>query len=166
MSRFTRVQYRPTRHSKLAGASRKACGFTIFEVTMAASILLLVIAILQAGIRAVDTARNMTMAGQICQSALELLRLQNWSQISALPAQSVVNVNEAISSGNVTSLDAKLNSVAARFTVTRTITSPKSNMRRITITGTWQGIDGRPHSVSVETRYVKNGLNDYLYISH
>ena len=137
---------------------------------MAASILVLVIAssitVLQAGIRIVDTARNMTMAGQICQSALELLRLQSWAQISVLPAEAAVNVTQAISSGNATALDARLNAVAGRFTCTRTITSPKVNMRRITITGTWRGVDGRLHSVSVETRYVKNGLNDYLYVSH
>lgn len=136
----------------------------------AATILLLVIAssltVLQFGMRAVDTARNMTLAGQICQSALEVLRLQSWAQISALPGESSVNINEVISSGATTSLDATLNTVTARFTCSRKITAPKANMRRITITVGWRGNDGRPHTVSAEARYAKNGLNDYIYVSH
>ena len=46
---------------------------------------------LQYGMRAIDTARNMTLAAQIMQSQMEILRLQNWSQISALPASATVD---------------------------------------------------------------------------
>src|SRR4051812_43090220 len=81
-------------------------GFTIVEVMLAAGLMVLVIAtsitVLQTGMRAVDTARNMTLASQICQSALDVLRLQNWTQISALPAEAPVSINEAISSGSTT----------------------------------------------------------------
>jgi len=150
------------------GASR--AGFTIVEVMLAASVLVFVIAssltVIQSGMRAVDTARNMTLAGQICQSALEVLRLQNWTQISALPAESTVNINDVISSGAATPLDTALNAVAARFTCTRTITDPKINMRTIRIQVNWRGNDGRLHSLSANARYAKNGLNDYLYTSH
>lgn len=145
-------------------------GFTIVEVMLAASVLVFVIAssltVIQYGMRAVDTARNMTLAGQICQSALEVLRLQNWAQISALPAESNVNITDVISSGTTTPLDSALNTVAARFTCTRTITDPKIHMRAITIQVTWRGNDGRLHSISAKARYAKNGLNDYLYTSH
>lgn len=145
-------------------------GFTIVEVMLAASVLVFVIAssltVIQYGMRAVDTARNMTLAGQICQSALEVLRLQNWSQISALPAESTVNITDVISSGTTTPLDSALNTVAARFTCTRTITDPKINMRAITIHVNWRGNDGRLHSLSAKARYAKNGLNDYIYTSH
>ena len=73
---------------------------------MAGTILAMVIAssllVLQTGMRAVDTARNMTLAGQISQSALEVLRLQNWGQVSALPASSTVNIADTINSGTST----------------------------------------------------------------
>src|SRR5438132_6149332 len=110
--------------SMLAPADRRAGtvaarlarrGFTIFEVMMSACILVLVIAtsltVLQTGMRAVDTARNMTLAGQITQSVLEVLRLQNWNQISALPSEATINISDAISSGNSSTLDTTLNSV-------------------------------------------------------
>lgn len=144
--------------------------FTIFEVMMAATILVLVISssitVLQTGMRAVDTARNMTLASQICQSALEVLRLQNWTKISALPASSQVNIGDAISSGTATRLDTTLTNITARFTCTQTVSDPKANMRLITIAVSWHGNDGRSHSLSSQARYAKNGLNDYIYTSH
>ena len=145
-------------------------GFTVFEVLLAASLLILVIStsltVLQTGMRAVDTARNTTLAGQICQSAIEVLRLQNWTQIAALPASEPVTVASVISSGTGTTLDTTLTSFTGLFTCTRTVTDPKPNMRVITITVSWNGNDGRPHSVSTQARYAKNGLNDYIYVSH
>jgi prepilin-type N-terminal cleavage/methylation domain-containing protein len=145
-------------------------GFTLFEVMLAAFVLAMVIAssltVVQVGMRAVDTARNMTLANQVCQSAIEVLRLQNWAQISALPAVATVSIPSVISSGSSTSLDATLNSFTGLFTCTRTVADPKTNMRVITITVTWTGNDGRPHSVSTQARYAKNGLNDYIYVAH
>ena len=145
-------------------------GFTVFEVLLAASVLILVIstslAVLQSGMRAVDTARNTTLASQICQSAIEVHRLQNWTQISALAASAPVVVSSVISSGTSTTLDTTLNSFTGLFTCTRTVSTPKANMRVITITVSWNGNDGRPHSVSTQARYAKNGLNDYIYVSH
>jgi prepilin-type N-terminal cleavage/methylation domain-containing protein len=145
-------------------------GFTLVEVMMAATVLVLIIAtsltVLQTGMRAVDTARNMTLAGQISQSVLEVMRLQNWSQVTALPGSGTVSISDAISSGTSTTLDQTLNGVTSRFTCTRTVTSPKPNMRVVTVTVSWRGNDGRPHSVSSQARYAKNGLNDYIYIAH
>lgn len=150
--------------------ARRRAGFTLFEVMIAATILVLIIStsltVLQTGMRAVDTARNMTLAGQISQSALEVHRLQNWTQIAALPASSNVNISDAISSGNTTALDATLSSVTSRFTCSQTVTEFKTNMRLITVTVSWRGNDGRAHSLASQARYAKNGLNDYIYISH
>ena len=152
------------------GWSGASAGFGILEVMVSATILILIIAtsltVLQTGMRAVDTARNMTLAGQISQSALEGLRLLNWPQISALETFKIVTVSDVISSGSSTPLDATLNTVAGRFTCTRTVSNPKANMRLITITVSWRGNDGRAHSITSQARYAKNGLNDYIYISH
>ncbi len=166
---MTSAGFTPTARCAAPTRERRR-GFTIFEVMTAATILALVIAtsltVLQQGMRAVDTARNMTLAGQIGQGELEVLRLQNWVQISALPAFATVNINQAISSGTSTALDATLNAMTSRFTCTRTVSTPKTNMRVITVTVAWTGNDGRAHSVVTQARYARNGLNDYIYISH
>lgn len=158
----------PLRATKRRPAMR--LGFTVFEVLLAATVLIFVIstslAVLQTGMRAVDTARNTTLASQICQSAIEVLRLQNWAQISALSASEQISIASVISSGTSTTLDTTLSSFTRLFTCVRTVSDPKPNMRLITITVSWNGNDGRPHSVSTQARYSKNGLNDYIYVSH
>ena len=39
-------------------------------------------------------------------------------------------------------------------------------MKEITLISTWQGYDGRPHTLRFVTRYGKTGLYDYFYTSH
>jgi hypothetical protein len=123
---------------------------------------------LQFGMRSVDTARNLTLAAQIMQSEMEILRLQNWAQITALPASAVVDPTSTISSGSSSTLDHLLNTIASRFTCTRTVAAlaGRADIRLITLTVVWVGVDGRSHSVSYQTRYAKNGLSDYLYVTH
>ena len=145
-------------------------GFTIVEVMIAAIIMVLGITTslttLTFGMRAIDTARNSTLAAQIMQSEMENIRLLNWAQLTALPASETVNISSIISSGSSTTLDATLNNIISKFTCTRTITTPKSNMREITLTVSWNGQDGRAHSNSYITRYCKDGLYDFYYTAH
>lgn len=139
---------------------------------MAAGVLALAIATslttLQFGMRSIDTARNMTLAAQVMQSEMEILRLQNWTQIAALPASATIDPATTISSGTSTSLDSMLNNIARRFTCTRTIAdiSGRADIKLITLNVSWAGADGRSHALSYQTRYAKNGLSDYLYVSH
>lgn len=123
---------------------------------------------LQHGMRAIDTARNMTLAAQIMQSDIEILRLQNWSQMLALPSPATVDPTATISSGNTTSLDVTLNTIAQRFLCTRTIEDVpgRADIKRIRHVASWTGVDGRRHSLIYEIRYAKNGLSDYYYVSH
>lgn len=130
---------------------------------------------LQFGMRQVDTARNMTLAGQIMQSEMEILRLQNWAQIVALQtAQSspttpaVVDPATSITSGSSTPLDATLTTIANRFSCTRLVedVSGKTDMKQITLNVSWNGVDGRPHTLRFQLRYAKNGLSDYFYVAH
>lgn len=145
-------------------------GFTIFEVMMASIIMVLGITTslttITYGMRAIDTARNSTLAAQIMQSEMENIRLLNWAQLTALPASETVNISSVISSGSSTALDAKLNTIISKFTCARTITTPKTNMREITLTVSWTGKDGRSHSNSYVTRYCKDGLYDFYYTAH
>ena len=165
----------PSRRRRIRGCA----GFTILEVMMAGFVLALGIATsitaLQYGMRQVDTARNMTLAGQIMQSEIEILRLQNWSQIVALQAAqpsatspSTIDPATTITSGSSTPLDATLTAIANRFTCTRLVEdiSGKSEMKRITLNVAWSGVDGRAHSLKFQTRYAKNGLSDYFYVAH
>lgn len=164
-----------SRPSRMSSTS----GFTILEVAMASFVLALgivtSITALQFGMRQVDTARNMTLAGQIMQSEMEILRLQNWAQIDALqaaqsPSTSPATIDPAtsITSGSATPLDATLTTIANRFACTRYVedVSGKPNMKRITLNVSWNGVDGRPHALRFETRYAKNGLSDYFYVAH
>lgn len=153
-------------------------GFSILEVMLGATIMVLgivtSITALQYGMRSVDTARNMTLAAQIMQSEVEILRLQNWSQISALPASANVDPSTMITTGTATPLDATLTAIAARFTCTREVSnvtgktdlSGAPNMKLITLTVAWTALDGRPHALKFQTRYAKNGLSDYFYVAH
>lgn len=147
-------------------------GFTILEVGMASFVLAMAIAtavtVIQHGLRAVDTARNLTLAGQIMQSEMEILRLQNWTQICALPATATVDPTTTITSGSATALDTTLTTIASRFTCTRTVAdiSGRANIKLITLQVRWSGVDGRPHTVSYQTRYAKDGLSDYFYVAH
>ena len=147
-------------------------GFTILEVMMAAFVMIFGIVTslttLQFGMRTVDTARSMTLASQIMQSEMEILRLQNWTQISALAASAVIDPTTLISSASGSALDTMLTAVANRFTCVRTVAaiSGRADIKLITLTVTWTGVDGRAHSLTYQTRYAKNGLSDYFYVSH
>lgn len=123
---------------------------------------------LQFGVRSVDTARSMTLASQIMQSEMEILRLQNWAQITALDGRAVVDPATTISTGSGTALDTTLTAIANRFTCVRTVEaiSGRSDIRLITLSVSWSGVDGRTHELTYQTRYAKNGLSDYFYVAH
>lgn len=158
--------------------TRRAGGFSILEVMLGATVMVLgivtAITALQYGMRSVDTARNMTLAAQIMQSEIEILRLQNWSQISALPTSTAVDPSTMITTGTSTPLDVTLTAIAARFTCTREVSNVSGkndlagvpNMKLITLNVNWSGLDGRPHALRFQTRYAKNGLSDYFYVAH
>lgn len=135
-------------------------GFTLLEVMFASLVLVLgittAIVTLQRGLQAIDTARNFTYAGQLMQNELEGLRLKNWTQLEALQAAGTTAV----------ATDPTASSARTTFQCTRTITSPKADMKEITLVATWRGYDGRDHSTRVITRYGKSGLYDYFYTAH
>ena len=171
--------FRPARHVPRARVPASARAFTIMEVMMATFVLALgivtCITALQYGMRQVDTARNMTLAGQIMQSEMEVLRLQNWAQISALETAqaspttpTTIDPATTITSGTSTTLDARLTAIANRFVCTRLVESisGKADMKIVTLRVSWSGVDGRAHDLVFQTRYAKNGLSDYFYVAH
>lgn len=141
-------------------ATRKGRAFTLVEVMVASIVLILgittAITTLQQGFRAVDTARNFTYASQVMQSELERLRLKSWAQLEALQGASDQGV----------AVTGVRGAASATFSCQRSIKDLKPDMKEITLVSTWQGIDGRAHSVRYLTRYAKTGLYDYFYTSH
>lgn len=135
-----------------------AAGFSLLEVMLAAGVLALGIAssiiVLQRGLQALDTARNLTSATQVMQSEMERLRLLNWAQMEQLEQSHDAAV--PIDDG----------AAGAGLTCTREIRDYKADMKQIVLTASWRGIDGRPHWARMITRYGKSGLNDYFYTVH
>jgi Tfp pilus assembly protein PilV len=149
------------------GAARCARrgGFTIIEVAMATFVMALGIATsivaMQAGFKHLDLARGTTLASQIIQSEMERIRLMSWTGVTALAA------SETFDGGTSFSTSAK---VVGKFSVTRTVTADAARpteARNIVVRVSWTGYDGRAHTRSFDSTYVKNGLYDYYYtIAH
>ncbi|MGH7955484.1 MAG: type IV pilus modification PilV family protein [Opitutaceae bacterium] len=158
-------------------------GFTLMEVMIAATVMVLAISssiiVLQQGLRAIDTARYSTLAGQILQSQMEKLRLLNWTQMT----HTVASPGTSYGAINFTTFPAEVAAVPTaemmRFTaggvpsrcaqsivpLDAPLGAPASaaTMLQITLTATWKGLDGRPHSLSYVTYYGKSGLSDFFY---
>jgi hypothetical protein len=118
------------------------------------------------GFRALDTARNTTIAGQLLESAMEDLRLLPWSSGNQSSLSSIQG-NATVSTSNISS-DPAVAAVVSRFTVTRNIypypvgtALASATLMQIDLTATWKGIDGRQHTLTYTSYYGKNGLHDY-----
>jgi Tfp pilus assembly protein PilV len=146
-------------------------GFTVLEVAMASFVMAFGIATsilaLQMGFKAIDVARDQTLASQIMQSEIERLRLWPWEKTT--PASIVDSITELPASGAVslTTTFAANAAVAAKFAVSRTVSTdpaePTRNVRYITIAVSWKSSDGRSHVRNFTTMYAKDGLYDYYY---
>lgn len=148
--------------ARTLGLHRKAAGFTIVEVMMAAIVMAFAITTsittMQRGFLAVDTARSITIAGQIMQSEFEKMRLVPWTTVDAY----------AINEDTPVTVDVSFTSnafIGTRFTMTRRVTVVRTGMKQITLTSTWRSIDGRDISRSYSSYYGQNGLYDYFYNS-
>ena len=142
-------------------------GFTLIEVTIAtivmAFVLITSITAMQQGFKSLDTARNLTIAGQIMQSELEKMRMYPWTGtngVSTLTTSNNVTIDTVFTTNQ---------NIGNRFTMARDIvdivTGTSASMRSITMTVTWRNYDGRYLSRSYATFYGQNGLYDYYYNS-
>lgn len=142
-----------------------AGGFTIAEVMMASFVMILGIAsaiiVLQSGLRALDTARNTTLASQLIQSEMERIRLLSWSAVNSLPASATIEIGEILP----TDLPS-ISELRSRFTIVREVTDVTGkvgDMKEIDITVSWRGVDGQTHVRSSSTHYSREGLYAYYY---
>ncbi len=137
-------------------------GFTIVEVMVAAGVMALAITsaitTMQSAFLALDSARNITLAGQIMQGELEKMRLKDWATIAAYPSSATtVTIDPAFTSNAA---------IGNRFTLERTVADVNSDMKQVTLTITWRGYDARPYSRFYTTYYGRNGLYDFFYNSY
>ena len=143
---------------------RHLAGFTLAEVMMAAGVMAFAISgsivVIQSGVKSIDNARNTTLASQIIQSEMERIRLLNWSDVNSLGASANIVLTSIFPPGTTTT------TMNGRFTAIRTCTDTAGKvgeMKTITITVTWTGVDGKTHTRTTTGNYCKNGLYDYYY---
>lgn len=127
---------------------------------MAASVLLLVLATsittLQRAYNSLDTARNLSLAGQIMQCELERIRLLDWPTINALTTGTIDLDPSFIDNPYI----------GTRFILVRTATNAHAGMKKVLLSVTWQNYDGRSLTRYYTTYYGQNGLYDYVYNSN
>ena len=165
-------------------------GFTILEVGCTAAILALAIissiTTMQRAFVSLDTARNVTLAGQIMQGKLEQLRLKDWNTFlggSGVNGYVFDAAGNALTQPVTQTIDASFTSNpkigANKFTLTSSVTdvthaapngsglgaNPWSGMKLITLTVTWKGLDGQTLTRSYSSYYGQNGLYDFYYNS-
>jgi Tfp pilus assembly protein PilV len=165
---FSVTSARSARSARLPRRTlRGDAGFTILEVALAGFVMAFGIATsiiaLQMGFRALDVARDSTVASQIMQSEIERLRLLPWSNTSTATGVSNLPSSASVSLASMFTANPQL---VAKFTVTRTVepdSARPADVRYITISVQWRSYDGRPHTRSFTTMYSKNGLYDYYY---
>ena len=113
---------------------------------------------MQRGFLALDTARNISTAGQIMQSEFEKMRLKSWTENTGPGGRLVtglVTIDPSYTANPA---------VGNRFTLNRTVSDVHTDlMKTVTLTISWKSYDGRPLSSSYTTYYGKNGLYDYFY---
>jgi type II secretory pathway pseudopilin PulG len=141
---------------------KSSSGFTILEVAFAGAVLALAITTsltaMQRAFGALDTARKITLAGQIMQSQLERMRLENWATIASYTGTTDIT-------GTIESNFASSAAITRTFTLSRTVSEVHTGMKQIVLTTTWTTHDGRALSRSYTTYYGKHGLYDYFYNS-
>lgn len=130
---------------------------TLVEVVLALFVVAFVlsssIAAMMRAYPALDSARNVTIAGQMMQDELERLRLMDWTTLGTVP-NGAATIDSSFTAHHA---------IGTRFQMERTIDSISSKMRRIKLTVSWTGYDGRNLSRSYEARYAKDGIYDFYY---
>ena len=142
---------------------RQKKAFTILEVMLAAFVMafaiMTAITTMQRAFLSLDTARNITIAGQIMQSEFEKMRMRDWSTVNAYTS-GTLTIDSSFTSNSF---------IGNRFTLVRDVTAiatgTSAGMKQITLTVSWKSYDERSLSRSYMSYYGQNGLYDYFYNS-
>ena len=138
-------------------------GFTLVEVALAATILLVGFAgmaeALIIGSEMLDTARKQTIAAQIMQTEIDYLRLKDWTTIQYLTSTSPDYLSSSVYPEFAQTSLASFAGTSFTFARQVNYPDPHSNLRWITMTVSWTSITGKPHSRSSNIYLGKYGLN-------
>ncbi len=113
------------------------------------------ITVLQRAFAMLDSARNLTTAGQILVSQMEQVRMYDWTVVSAYPTAETTLVIDTVFTSS--------SSVGSRYTLKRTVSTAAADILEITYTISWSNFAGRTLSRSMSTYYARYGIHDYFY---
>ena len=142
-------------------------GATIIEVVIAAVLLVFVIGgsvtALSAGLSYTRHARMTTLAGQITQSVMENLRLNNYANITTYAGQTQpVALNSFISADNFTSDMTTGMTIKGAFTTIVASGSGTLGESQVVVTITWPE-NGVTYTRKTMSIFTEKGLSDYIY---
>ena len=141
---------------------RNRSGFTLVEVALAATILLVGFAgmamALMVGSEMLDTARKQTIAAQIIQAEAEYLRLKDWPTIQNLTSTAPAYLSDGIYPEFAQTTLALFAGTQIKF-ARQVNADPHPSLRSISMTVSWTSITGKPHSRSSNVYLGKYGLN-------
>ena len=139
----------------------------MIEVLIASTLLVFTIgsaiSALSAGLGYARHARMTTLANQITQSAMEQLRLANYSTISTYAAQAQpVSFDDIIALDNFASGFTAGMSVQVHFTTLAASGPGALGKTQLTITTTWPE-NGVTYARKTTSIFTEKGMSDYIY---
>ncbi|MBA3849743.1 MAG: hypothetical protein C0502_07075 [Opitutus sp.] len=143
-------------------------GVTLTEVLIAATLLSFVvlgaIASISRGMNQTHHARMITLASQVLQSAVEDLRLKNYTVISGYAAATQpVDFTATINTELLGSEFTRTMTLQARFTTLHPSSPTELGLTAMEITLAWHEA-GVPFTRSARTYFSEKGLSDYIYV--
>jgi Tfp pilus assembly protein PilV len=145
-------------------------GMTVVEVLIASVLLAFVVlgslAAISHSLALTNHARLVTISSQVLQSAVEDLRLRNYTTIAAYAAQSQpVNLTGTISSELLSSSFTATSGMTlqANFTTLRASGAGQLGLVAVEFTVTWTE-QGAAFRRSARTYFGEKGLSDYIYV--
>lgn len=143
-------------------------GATLAEVVVAATLLTFVvlgaIGAVSRSLAMTNQARMVTLSSQVLQSAVEDLRLKNYSVIKAYAAQTQpVDLTSTITSDMLASGFTSTMNLRANFTTVHPSSTSELGLIAVEFTVTWR--DGNVgFNRSARTSFSEKGLSDYIYV--
>jgi Tfp pilus assembly protein PilV len=153
--------------------------FTIVEVMMAAVVMLAgVVGMMQvivSGSEMIDVSRKQTIATQIIHSELDRIRLTTYAQLS--DGSTAILLADAASPENTSARYTRTaypelwtTLTGSSFTCTRTISSVRTDLKKIVFTVTWLGNTNRVTGATNSRQYTRSGSTHFgrngLYVTY
>lgn len=155
-------------HARCPRRVRRQRGATLAEVVIAATLLTFVIlgaiGSVSRSLSMTSNARMVTLSSQVLQSAVEDLRLKNYSVISAYAAQpQPVDLTSTITSDMLASGFTSTMTLRANFTTVHPSSTTELGLIAVELTVTWRD-NNVGFTRSARTSFSEKGLSDYIYV--